>query len=52
MNFHLKDILISKDEGVNLKIKKSDRRVWCFIGDMTFETGIFYEAYKYKTNLL
>ena len=33
-----------------LKIKKSDRRVWCFIGDMTFETGIFYEAYKYKTN--
>ena len=33
-----------------LKTKKSDRRVWCFIGDMTFETGIFYEAYKYKTN--
>ena len=24
MNFYLKDILISKDEGVNLKIKKSD----------------------------
>ena len=33
-----------------LKIKNSDRRVWCFIGDMTLETGIFYEAYKYKTN--
>jgi len=22
-------------------------RVWCFIGDMTFETGVFYESYKY-----
>jgi pyruvate dehydrogenase E1 component alpha subunit len=33
-----------------LKLKKSDKRVWCFIGDMTFETGIFYEAYKYSKN--
>jgi len=33
-----------------LKMKKSERRVWCFIGDMTFETGIFYEAYKYVNN--
>tara|TARA_B100000315_G_scaffold68720_1_gene62641 strand:- start:281 stop:907 length:627 start_codon:yes stop_codon:yes gene_type:complete len=33
-----------------LKIKKSDRRVWCFIGDMTMETGIFNEAYKYSKN--
>ena len=33
-----------------LKIKKSERRVWCFIGDMTFETGIFYESYKYVKN--
>ena len=33
-----------------LKLKKSDKRVWCFIGDMTFETGIFYEAYKYTKN--
>ena len=30
--------------------KDKDRKVWCFIGDMTFETGIFYEAYKYVTN--
>ena len=31
----------------------SDRKTWCFIGDMTFESGIFYEAYKYakKFNL-
>ena len=34
-----------------LKMKNSDKRVWCFIGDMTFETGIFYEAYNYITNL-
>ena len=33
-----------------LKMKNSDKRVWCFIGDMTFETGIFYEAYKYVNN--
>ena len=29
----------------------SDRKTWCFIGDMTFESGIFYEAYKYAKNL-
>ena len=34
----------------SLKIKNSQRIVWCFIGDMTFETGIFYEAYKYVKN--
>jgi len=33
-----------------LKLKNSSTRVWCFIGDMTFETGIFYEAYKYANN--
>ena len=33
-----------------LKMKKSERRVWCFIGDMTFETGVFYESYKYVKN--
>ena len=33
-----------------LKIKKSKNRVWCFIGDMTFETGVFHEAYKYSRN--
>jgi len=30
--------------------KDKGRKVWCFIGDMTFETGIFYEAYKYAIN--
>lgn len=33
-----------------LKLKQSPRRVWCFIGDMTFETGTFYEVHKYATN--
>ena len=33
-----------------LKRKGSSKRVWCFIGDMTFETGIFYESYKYVSN--
>jgi len=33
-----------------LKRKDSDRRVWCFIGDMTFETGVFHESYKYANN--
>lgn len=27
-----------------------DDKVWCFIGDMAFETGGFYEMYKYATN--
>ena len=34
----------------SLKIKGGDEKVWCFIGDMTFETGIFYEVHKYARN--
>jgi pyruvate dehydrogenase E1 component alpha subunit len=34
----------------SIKIKKEKNKVWCFIGDMTFETGIFYEAHKYANN--
>ena len=33
-----------------LKTKGSNRRVWCFVGDMTMETGVFHEAYKYAKN--
>jgi len=33
-----------------LKRKESEKKVWCFIGDMTFETGIFHECYKYSRN--
>ena len=32
------------------KKKNDGQRVWCFIGDMTYETGIFWEAYKYSVN--
>jgi len=26
------------------------KRVWCFIGDMTYESGLFWEAYKFSKN--
>lgn len=31
-----------------LKLKKSDRKVWLFVGDMTAESGIFHECYKFS----
>lgn len=38
--------------GVAMGIKKmgGNEKVWCFIGDMTFETGNFYEVHKYARN--
>jgi len=38
--------------GVAMGIKQSgsDEKVWCFIGDMSFESGIFYEVHKYARN--
>jgi len=32
------------------KLKGTDTNVWVFIGDMTFETGGFYEVHKYAQN--
>ena len=32
------------------KINGSKNKTWCFVGDMTFESGIFYEAHKYVRN--
>ena len=29
------------------KIKKKSEKVWVFIGDMTYETGVFHECHKY-----
>ena len=43
-------IPIALGTAMALKRKGSDRRVWCFIGDMTFETGVFHESYKYAKN--
>ena len=34
----------------SLKNKNSNDKVYVFIGDMTFESGIFYEVYKYSKN--
>ena len=38
--------------GASLALKRSNspNRVWCFLGDMTFETGGFHECYKYAKN--
>ena len=33
-----------------LKKRKSKNKVWVFIGDMTYETGVFHETYKYAKN--
>ena len=30
------------------QLKGTDRKVWAFVGDMTVETGVFNEAYKYS----
>ena len=35
----------------SLKLKRNkNNKVWVFIGDMTFETGMFHECYKYAKN--
>ena len=38
--------------GIALAIKKRKfkNHVYIFVGDMTFETGVFYESYKYAKN--
>ena len=33
-----------------IKLQKSDNKVWIFLGDMAFESGIFYEVHKYARN--
>jgi TPP-dependent pyruvate/acetoin dehydrogenase alpha subunit len=32
------------------KLQGSNDRVWCWVGDMSAETGHFHEAYKYSIN--
>ena len=43
-------IPIALGTAIGLKRQKSKQKVWCFVGDMTFETGIFYEVHKYARN--
>lgn len=35
---------------LSLKRRNSKRKVWCFVGDMTFETGEFHLCHKYAQN--
>jgi pyruvate dehydrogenase E1 component alpha subunit len=35
---------------MSLKLKKSKSRVFCFVGDMTAETSIMHECYKFSKN--
>lgn len=34
----------------SIKLDNKQDKVWCFIGDMCFETGAFYEVHKYARN--
>ncbi len=43
-------IPIAMGVALALKKKKSKSKVWAFIGDMTYETGLFFECYKYSRN--
>ena len=46
-----KALKMKQDDALNKKYYKDNRRrVWCFIGDMTLETGVFHESYKYAKN--
>jgi TPP-dependent pyruvate/acetoin dehydrogenase alpha subunit len=54
-NFYASSIVggiipIALGTALALKRKGSTRKVWCFVGDMTMETGVFHEAYKYSKN--
>jgi pyruvate dehydrogenase E1 component alpha subunit len=33
-----------------IKLQNKENRVWCWVGDMSAETGMFHEAYKYSLN--
>ncbi len=35
---------------LSIKKKKLKNKVWVFVGDMTYETGVFHEVYKYSKN--
>jgi len=46
-----KALKMKQDDTLNKNYYRDNKRkVWCFIGDMTFESGIFHESYKYAKN--
>ncbi len=44
------NIPIALGAALAFKKKNNNSKVWLFVGDMTFETGTFYETYKYSQN--
>ena len=43
-------IPIATGIAMSIKLQNKNNHVWCWIGDMTAETGSFHEAYKYSVN--
>lgn len=43
-------IPIAVGAAMSIKRSGSNEHVWCFVGDMAFETGGFYEMHKYAKN--
>jgi len=41
---------IAMGTALSIKLKKNNSKVWCFMGDMSAETGSFHESYKYSLN--
>jgi len=44
------NIPIATGTALDIKRKNELNHVWCFVGDMTSETGAFYENHKYAVN--
>lgn len=44
------NIPIATGAALDIKRKGGSNHVWCFVGDMTSETGTFYENHKYAVN--
>jgi len=44
------NIPISTGVALDIKRKGESNHVWCFVGDMTSETGTFFENWKYAVN--
>jgi TPP-dependent pyruvate/acetoin dehydrogenase alpha subunit len=44
------NIPIAVGVALDEKLKGTNNHVWCFVGDMTAETGVFNENHKYAVN--
>ena len=44
------NIPIATGAALDIKRKGGTNHVWCFVGDMTSETGTFFENWKYAVN--